>query len=188
MYPLRSETLSLSSICDHWHRQLEGAPPFSKVLSSLLSAFWRGDLSARLPNEAGSDDQRWHFLNVVRYRRDHPGILVIEPGDQPPPARIEHSDGSLELDMTVRISWPDKIEDRETAYHALAEATLDDFSTYVQPALMALHVSKADFRSYCESEGAKLPPFWFSSERRAISLAATEARCSKWLKSLRLSG
>jgi hypothetical protein len=187
MYPLSDQTLLLVDLARHWARGLPQPPTADEVLDSLLSAIWRGDLRASLPEVEGLDtDPRRRLLEVCVRFPDHPGLIFLEPGQEAPPALVYRLDGSAEVDPRICVVWPAASEACTpatflAAYDTLSHASSNAFSDLVKPLLDLLAVGRDDFAAYCQSEGFPLPFFWFARNAGPASAKAA-ADCRRWLR------
>jgi hypothetical protein len=159
-----------------------------EIRNDLISAMWRGELATM----GGEDEdptgeaRRKRLLDAMAKRDDHPGIVFLRPGEIVAPEQTENPDGSVTIDLKIRITWPvDEKADEELAFEAatdkIAAAGLDDYAEICRPGLVSRQVSREAFGAYCDQQGLERPKFWFPKSARGTARAAGGV-CTRWLK------
>lgn len=176
MFPLQNESLPLSAIARYWSRESLGMLSEIDAVNALLSAFWRNQLQALMPD--GHTDARSPLIGHLLNRTDQPGFIIA---DQP---EIQNDFESMLKDGEIWVGWRLILlptDPFEPAFQKLAGAGIDDYSDDVKVGLYSLIVTKAEFQKWCVGSEFALPNFWGGKQPRRGSLASTEAKLKNWM-------
>lgn len=176
MLPLQDESLPLFKLARYWSRESKGVLTETEVMNSLLSAFWRNELEALMPD--GHADARSRLIGHLLNRTDQPGFII---SDQP---EIQNSFEAMLKDGEIWVGWRLillRTDPCAPAFQKLAGAGIDDYSDDVKVGLYSLVVTKAEFQKWCVSSEVALPNFWGGKPPVRASLASTESKLKKWM-------
>lgn len=190
MYPLRDENLKLKDLVIHWSRDLPQHPSTNELLSNLVQAFWRGELTLQSFFPGNEPMLPVRMLEVIdaHERRSGPdaNILVGATENDLPPEFTEEDDGAVIVDRRPRLLLPTQMPRPkavvDSAVEVMSNVKWDNYPDDLKPQIMSFLASKEDFARYCDCAGYERPAFWFNRSASPAQVSSNRARTEalKW--------
>lgn len=190
MYPLRDERLKLKDLVIHWSRDLPQHPSTDELLTDLVQAFWREELTLQSFVPGNEVFLPVRMLEVIDAHERQMGpdadILVGATEDDLPPEITEEDDGAVIVDHRPKIllpaqkPWPEAVIDQ--AVQVMSNVEWDSYPDDLKPQIMSFLASKEDFARYCDCLGYERPAFWFNRSASPAQVSSNRARTEarKW--------
>ena len=190
MYQRPKKTLSIGQICRAWYLELKSSSSALDILTLLLQAYWRGDLSELHPPKQKEVFSRRHGLNALvdlGKTQGHPEIVLCQEREQLTAAHVLQPNGNLVVDLRTYVLLPEHAADwteeaLDQAYENLAECEAINYAPGFLTGFQTMHVGKWNFLSFLRSYELDPPWFWYGPDshthapaRRSMGLA----RCSR---------
>jgi hypothetical protein len=161
MFPISCDrALSIQRIAEYWSREIR--PPASprELREEIIKAWWRRELV--VPGGPEPID----VLRSLHKTVDRNKVLFIAPTDVAPPVSVAHEDGSVTVDVRIRIrvpsgspeSWIEENCDEGMA--AIAESWDEAAFQPIATGLTAIKLTVTQFSAWTKARGFKRPRFW----------------------------
>lgn len=167
MFPIPvTQALTIGEIADYWSREERRATE-QEVRRILIAAWWGGEFT-----EPQKPD-RMVVLKVLYKQADTTQIVFEIPGVASSTAEQQLEDGSIVVDMRMRIALPSEhvddwtIQSCSEAFEKLADLWDEKVSPLLLPALVGIKLKHSDFTAWVRRRGFDVPTFWDGKSRRS---------------------
>ena len=183
MYQRPKKTLRIGQICEAWCLELASSYTALDVLTLLLQAYWRGDLSELHPPRKKEEFSRRQGLEAVIELgkiEGHPGIVLCREREQLTDAHVLQPNGNLVVDPRTYVFLPEHAADwteeiLDQAYGYLAECQAINYAPRFRTGFRTMHVGKWNFLSFLRSCELAPPSFWYGPDSQTHAPAKSPA-------------